>query len=353
MSAPRPVVVVTGASAGIGRAIVRAFAAEGADIGLIARNREALESARVEVERCGGRAIVCPTDVADPQQVAVAAEAIERRLGPIDVWVNNAMVTIVSPVQDLQPEEVRRVTEVTYLGAVYGTLEALKRMRTRDRGVIIQIGSALSYRAIPLQAPYCGAKFALRGFTDALRTELLHDGSKVRLTMLQLPAVNTPQFDWCRTRMPRQPRPVAPVFQPEMIARAAVWAAHHPRRELAIGWPALKAIWGNKLAPKLADRLLARNGFRAQMAPEPVQPERPDNLWQTVPGDAGAHGRFSAEARSHSVQLWLDQHRIGVLASLLGLAAAASMCWLEARQAHRRALLPRFSGSRRAPARSS
>jgi NADP-dependent 3-hydroxy acid dehydrogenase YdfG len=347
MSAPRPVVAVTGASAGIGRAIVRAFAAQGADVGLIARNRDALESARVEVERCGGRAVACPTDVADPQQVAAAAEAIERTLGPIDVWVNNAMVTIVSPVQDLQPEEVRRVTEVTYLGAVYGTLEALKRMRTRDRGVIIQIGSALSYRAIPLQAPYCGAKFALRGFTDSLRTELLHDKAKVRLTMLQLPAVNTPQFDWCRTRMPRRPRPVAPVFEPEMIARAVVWAAHHPRREVAVGWPALKAIWGNKLAPWLADRFLARNGYRSQMGSQPVQSERPDNLWQTVPGDAGAHGRFSAEARSGSMQLWLDQHRVGVLGSLLGLAAAAGVCWLDARHARRGRMLPRLRGRHR------
>lgn len=335
MSALRPVVVVTGASAGIGRAIARAFAEDGADVGVIARNREALESAQVEIERCGGRAAVCVADVADPQQVAHAADAIEQTLGAIDVWINNAMVTIVAPVQELQPDEVRRVTDVTYLGAVYGTMEALKRMRARDRGVIIQIGSVLSYRAIPLQAPYCGAKFALRGFTDSLRTELLHEGSKVRLTMLQLPAVNTPQFDWCRTRMPRAPRPVPPVFEPEMIARAAVWAARHPRRELAIGWPALKAIWGNKIAPALADRYLARNGYRAQMGSHAVRPERPDNLFQPLPGDAGAHGRFGAEARSHSMQLWLDQHRTGVLTGVAGIAAAVAMCWLDSRRARR------------------
>jgi hypothetical protein len=195
-----------------------------------------------------------------------------------------------------------------------------------------------------LQAPYCGAKFALRGFTDSLRTELLHEGSKVRVTMLQLPAVNTPQFDWCRTRMPRVPRPVAPVFEPEMIARAAVWAAHHPRRELAIGWPALKAIWGTKIAPALADRYLARNGYRSQMSARAVTAERPDNLFRTVAGDAGAHGRFSAEARGHSVQLWLDQHRAGVLSSLVGVAAAVGWCWLDSR-ARRRRLGPRAAGS--------
>jgi NADP-dependent 3-hydroxy acid dehydrogenase YdfG len=336
MTGLRPVVVVTGASAGIGRAIARAFAEQGADVGLIARNRVALENAQVEVERCGGRAVVCVADVADPQQVAEAAEAIERSLGPIDVWVNNAMVTIVAPVHALHPDEVQRVTAVTYLGSVYGTMEALKRMRGRDRGVIIQIGSALSYRAIPLQAAYCGAKFALRGFTDALRTELLHEGSKVRLTMLQLPAVNTPQFDWCRTRMPRAPRPVAPVFEPEMIARAVVWAARHPRRELAVGWPALKAIWGNKIAPALADRYLARNGYRSQMAPRALTAERPDNLFETVAGDAGAHGRFGAEARTHSIQLWLDQHRVAVASGLAGLAAVVAMCWRGGRHARRR-----------------
>ena len=318
----RRVVAVTGASAGVGRAIVRAFAADGADVGLIARNREALQAARREVEAQGGRALVCVADVADPQQVGAAAAAIEEALGPIDVWVNNAMVTVVSPVSRLAPEEVRRVTEVSYLGAVYGTMAALERMRTRDRGIIIQIGSALAYRAIPLQAPYCGAKFALRGFTDALRTELLHEGSHVRLTMLQLPAVNTPQFDWCRTHMARVPRPVSPVFQPELVAQCVLWASRRSRREVTIGWPALKAIWGNKLLPALADRYLARTGYDAQMAESAGSAQRPDNLWHAPAGDAGAHGRFGAEARPGSVQVWLDRHRLGIGIAVLGVLAA-------------------------------
>jgi NADP-dependent 3-hydroxy acid dehydrogenase YdfG len=325
MSTARRVVAVTGASAGIGRAIARAFAADGADVGLIARNREALEAAQREVQALGRRALVCVADVADSGQVTAAAAAIEQALGPIDVWVNNAMVTVVSPVSRLTPDEVRRVTEVSYLGAVYGTMAALERMRTRDRGIVIQIGSALSYRAIPLQAPYCGAKFALRGFTDSLRTELMHEGSRVRLTMLQLPAVNTPQFDWCRTRMPRAPRPVAPVFQPELIARCAVWASRRSRREVVIGWPALKAIWGNKILPGLADWYLARNGYEGQMMQTEVTAARPDNLWDTPGGDAGAHGRFDAEARSGSVQHWLDRHRVGLGLGLALLGAAGAL----------------------------
>ena len=325
MSATRRVVAVTGASAGVGRAIVRAFAADGADVGLVARNAEALQAASREVEALGGRAVVCVADVADPQQVAAAAATIEQSLGPIDVWVNNAMATVVSPVSRLTPEEVRRVTEVSYLGAVYGTMAALERMRSRDRGIIIQIGSALAYRAIPLQAPYCGAKFALRGFTDSLRSELMHEGSRIRLTMLQLPAVNTPQFDWCRTRMPRAPRPVPPVFQPELIARAAVWASYRRRREVTIGWPALKAIWGNKILPGFADWYLARTGYDAQSADLAVTPERPDNLWHVVPGDAGVHGRFGDEAHSASVQHWLDRHRAGLGLVLLGAVGALAL----------------------------
>jgi NADP-dependent 3-hydroxy acid dehydrogenase YdfG len=325
VTATRRVVAVTGASAGVGRAIVRAFAADGADVGLIARNHEALQAASREVEAKGGRAVVCVADVADPQQVAAAAAKVEQSLGPIDVWVNNAMVTVVSPVSRLTPDEVRRVTEVSYLGAVYGTMAALERMRPRDRGIIIQIGSALAYRAIPLQAPYCGAKFALRGFTDSLRSELMHEGSRIRLTMLQLPAVNTPQFDWCRTRMPRAPRPVSPVFQPELIASTAVWASYRGRREVTIGWPALKAIWGNKILPAFADWYLARTGYDAQSDDLAVTPARPDNLWHTVPGDAGAHGRFGAEARSASVQHWLDRHRAGLGLVFLGVMGALAI----------------------------
>jgi NADP-dependent 3-hydroxy acid dehydrogenase YdfG len=228
MSKPE-VVVVTGASAGVGRATVREFAKHRAHIGLIARDREALEAASKEVEALGGKGIVCVADVANAEEIEAAATAIEARFGPIDIWINNAMATVVSPVKRVTAEEVKRVTEVTYLGAVYGTLAALKRMLPRDYGTIVQVGSALAYRSIPLQAPYCGAKFAMRGFTDSLRSELEHDRSRVHLTMVQLPAVNTPQFEWCRTRMPQQPQPVPPIFQPEVAARAIVWASHHRR----------------------------------------------------------------------------------------------------------------------------
>ncbi|HEX6793296.1 MAG TPA: SDR family oxidoreductase [Casimicrobiaceae bacterium] len=317
------VVVVTGASAGVGRAAARAFARRGAFVGVIARDREALRATCDDIEALGGKAAMCVADVSRPAEVESAAATIEDRLGPIDVWVNNAMVTVVSPVAELEADEVRRVTEVTYLGTVNGTLAALRRMRARNRGTIVQVGSALAYRAIPLQAPYCGAKFAIRGFTDALRSELLHDHSRVHVTMVQMPALNTPQFDWCRTRMPRAPRPVPPVFQPEVAAEAIVFAAHHRRRELFVGGPTTRAIWINKLIPGLLDRYLADFGYTSQMSPMPVEPGRADNLFQAVPGDRGAHGRFDAESRPASVELWLATHRaVGILA-LAGLACAA------------------------------
>src|SRR6185436_17230425 len=245
MTDPRRVVVITGASAGVGRATARAFAAGGADIGLLARGVDGLEAARREVEAAGGRALVLPTDVADPDQVEAAAERVERELGPIDVWVNNAMVSVLSPVRYLKNDEIRRVTDVTYLGVVYGTTAALRRMLPRDRGSIVQVGSALAYRGIPLQAAYCGAKHAIQGFTESLRCELLHDGSSVRVTMVQLPAMNTPQFDWVKSRMPRKPQPVPPIYTPEIAANAIVWAAAHERRELSVGIPTAVAIWGN------------------------------------------------------------------------------------------------------------
>src|SRR5256714_2044050 len=237
------IVVITGASAGVGRATVRAFARQGADIGLLARGHDGLEGARRDVEAEGGRALTLTADVADAEQVEAAAERVERELGPIDVWVNNAMVSVFSPVKALKADEVKRVTEVTYLGVVYGTLAALRRMLPRDRGTIVQVGSALAYRGIPLQAAYCGAKHAIQGFTESLRCELLHDKSSVRVTMVQLPAMNTPQFDWVKSRLPREPQPVPQIYEPEIAAEAIVWAASHRRRELSVGITTLLAIW--------------------------------------------------------------------------------------------------------------
>ena len=317
------VVVVTGASAGVGRATARAFARRGARVGLIARDPEALQATCKDVDALGGKALMCVADVARAAEVENAASMIEDRLGPIDIWVNNAMVTVVSPVAALAADEVHRVTEVTYLGTVYGTLAALRRMCPRNRGAIVQVGSALAYRAIPLQAAYCGAKFAIRGFTDALRSELLHDQSRIHVTMVQMPALNTPQFDWCRTRMPRDPRPVPPVFQPEVAARAIVWAAHHRRRELLVGAPTLRAVWLNKLVPGLLDRYLAHFGYSSQDSATKVAPDRPDNLFGPVRGDFGAHGRFDAQSRPASIELWLSMHRalgMMILAGVLGAA---------------------------------
>lgn len=318
MRRPR-VVVVTGATAGVGRATVRAFADAGADVALLARNEAALEVGRREVESAGRRAIICPLDVSDAGAVAAAAARVESELGPIDIWVNNAMVTVVSPVAQLRPDEVRRVTEVTYLGTVHGTLAALQHMLPRNRGAIVQVGSALAYRAIPLQAAYCGAKFAIRGFTDALRTELRHTRSGVHLTMVQMPALNTPQFDWCRTRMPHQPQPVPPIFEPEIAARAIVWAARHRRREVFVGSSTALAIWGTKLAPRLLDGYLARTGYASQQTSEPVSDEREENLWTSPPGDHGARGRFTGRAHGSSGMLWWSMNRNW----LLGTAAAA------------------------------
>lgn len=313
------VVVVTGASSGVGRATARAFAAEGARLGLVARGAEGLAAAKVEVEETGSEALTFLIDVAAADEVEQAAREIERRFGRVDVWVNSAMLSVFSPVRELEADEVRRVTEVTYLGAVNGTLAALRRMLPRDRGVIVQVGSALAFRAIPLQAAYCGAKHAIEGFTESLRTELMHDRSRVCVTLVHLPAVNTPHFDVVKTRLPRRPRPVAPVYEPELAARAIVWAAKHPRRALRVGRGTTAAILGNRVVPGLADRYLARIGYDAQQADEPVEPGRRDNLWDPLPGDRGAHGSFGREARRRSPQLWLATHR-----GLACTAAAAS-----------------------------
>ena len=315
------VVVVTGASAGIGRATVRAFAKRGAYIGLVARSRDGLEGARKEVEEAGGKALVLPTDVSDPDQVEAAAAAVEKEFGPIDIWVNDAMASILSPFIEIKPEEFRRVTEVTYLGYVYGTMAALRRMKPRDQGTIVQVGSALAYRSIPLQSAYCGAKAAIRGFTDALRSELIHDRSNVHITMVQMPAVNTPQFDWIKSNMPHKAQPVPPIFQPEVAAEAIFWAAHHKRRELYVGGSTVEAILGTKVAPGLLDRYLATSAYSGQQTDALEDKNRPSNLWETLPGDHGAHGRFDNRAQDSSAQLWATQNQ-DMLALALGAGVA-------------------------------
>jgi NAD(P)-dependent dehydrogenase (short-subunit alcohol dehydrogenase family) len=320
-------VVVTGASAGVGRAVVREFARPGANLGLVARGSEGLEGARREVEEAGGRALVLPTDVADPAAVEAAAQATEDEFGAIDVWVNDAMVTVFAWFEDIEPEEFRRATEVTYLGAVWGTRAALRRMVPRDRGTIVQVGSAMAYRGIPLQSPYCGAKQALKGFQESLRTELRHKGSRVHLTMVQLPGLNTPQFEHGRAKMPRRPQPVPPVYSPEVAARAVHWAAHHRRREVYVGVPTVYTILGSKLAPWLAERYLARTAVGGQQTDQPMDGDRPDNLFEAVPEDEGAHGPFDERSHPHSAQFWLTAHRrwlaAGALAAAVAGAAAA------------------------------
>jgi NAD(P)-dependent dehydrogenase (short-subunit alcohol dehydrogenase family) len=319
----KEVVVITGASAGVGRATVREFARHGASIGLIARGTDGLEAARREVEQEGGRAIALAVDVADPEQVEAAAERVERELGPIDIWVNDAMTSVFSPIKEMTAEEFRRVTEVTYLGYVYGTLSALKRMLPRDRGTIVHVGSALAYRSIPLQAAYCASKHAVLGFFASLRTELLHDESNVRTTMVQMPALNTPQFGWVRSKLPRKAQPVPPIFEPEVAARAIYYAAHHPRRrEYFVGGSTVKAIFGNKIAPSLADHILARSGYESQQYDGRKDPNRPDNLFDPVPGDHGAHGTFGDRAASQSWEFWAESH-VGYLAA--GLCAAVGV----------------------------
>jgi short-subunit dehydrogenase len=289
-------VVITGASAGIGRAVARRFARAGANLALIARDAVALDDVKLEVEKLGGTALVMPADVADADAVSGAADAIARQRGGIDIWINDAMVTVFAPVWEIKPEEFRRVTEVTYLGMVHGTMAALRHMRERNRGTIVQVGSALAYRGIPLQAAYCGAKHALRGFTNSLRTELDHDKSAIAVTIVELPAVNTPQFDWARTRMPRQPRPVPPVVQPEAVADIIFRAALDPKREYWLGASTLKAILGNMLLPGLLDRYLAKNAYEAQETGAAVSPARQDNLMSPVGDLHRTHGRFDAEA---------------------------------------------------------
>lgn len=320
----REIVVVTGASAGVGRAVVRRFARDGARIALIARGVDGLEAAAREVEEAGGEALVLPLDVADPAAVDEAAALVEEHWGPIDIWINSAFAGVLGRFVDMDLADYRRVTDVTYHGQVYGTMAALRRMRPRGQGSIVLVGSALAYRGIPLQSAYCGAKHAIQGFLDSLRSELIHEGSGVHVSMVQLPGVNTPQFDWIRTDLPMKPKAASPPYQPEVAADAIHWAAHHRRKEVVVGFPALQAIWGDRIASPLLDRYLAATGVSGQQSEEEVEPGRRDNLYDPVPGDHGAHGRFDAIARRRSLQWWMSRHRgaLGLGAAALGAAGA-------------------------------
>jgi len=324
MSAPR-VVVVTGASGGVGRAVARRFGGRGDRVALLARGEKGLEAAADEITRAGGRALPLPTDVADFDAVDAAAAKAESELGPIDVWVNVAFSSVFAPFEKIEPAEFRRVTEVSYLGYVYGTHAALSRMKPRNRGAIVQVGSALAYRGIPLQTAYCGAKHAIQGFHEALRCELLHEHSGVRTTMVQLPAVNTPQFSWLRSRLRRHAQPVPPIYQPEVAAKAIVYASEHPgRREYWVGASTAGTLLANAVAPGVLDRYLARTGFQAQQTDQPHDPADPGNLWRPADAedgrDFGAHGEFDAKAKDRSVQVWASQHH-----GLLGVAGAAAL----------------------------
>jgi NAD(P)-dependent dehydrogenase (short-subunit alcohol dehydrogenase family) len=317
------VVVVTGASSGVGRAIVRRLAAPGVSIGLVARGRDGLDAARREVEAAGGQALTLPCDVADPAAVDAAAQAVEAALGPIDVWINDAMTTVFAFFDDIEPDEFRRATEVTYLGTVWGTRAALQRMLPRDAGTIVQVGSAMAYRGIPLQSPYCGAKHAIKGFQESLRCELRHRGSHVHLTMVQLPGLNTPQFEHARDKLPNVPMPVPPVYQPEVAADAVHWAAHHGRREVFVGVPSLYTTWGNKLAPSLVERYLARTAIDSQQTDRPKSPDRLDNLFDAPAGDPGARGPFDGMAHERSPQLSATKRLRGLVATAAAAAASA------------------------------
>ncbi|WP_299826528.1 SDR family oxidoreductase [uncultured Pontibacter sp.] len=327
------VVVITGASAGLGRACARKFAEDGYDVGLLARGVDGLEGARREIEQMGRKALYVAVDVADAQAVEDAATKIEEELGEIDVWVNNAMNSVFSPVKEMRPEEYKRVTEVTYLGQVYGTLSALKRMLPRNRGSIILVGSALAYRGIPLQSAYCGSKHAIQGFFDSLRSELLHDKSDVKVCMVQLPAMNTTQFGFVKTRLPNKPKPMGKIYQPEVAADAILFAAHHNRREIYVGYPTVQAIVGDKIAPEVGDFILSRSAFKGQQTNEPEDPNRKHNLWEPIPGDHGAHGNFEAEATYFSPELWVSKNKYNLLTGALALGgvilgATAAKKWM-------------------------
>jgi NAD(P)-dependent dehydrogenase (short-subunit alcohol dehydrogenase family) len=315
------VVLITGASSGIGRATVRRFSEPDTKLALVARDREGLDAAAREARSAGAEALVLPADVSDADAVEAVAVSAEDALGPIDIWVNVAMTTVFAFFEDVEPDEFRRATDVTYLGSVWGMRSALRRMAPRDRGTIVQVGSAMAYRGIPLQAPYCGAKHGVQGVFESLRTELRHRGSGVHLTTVHLPGVNTPQFEHCRDKFGKRSQPVPPVYQPEVAADAIHWAAHHRRREVYVGVPTVYTIWGNKVAPWLAERYLARTAVSSQLSDVPKHEGRPDNLFSPPPGDAGAHGPYDDRAHEHSIQLWATKNR----RRLLGLAAGAAL----------------------------
>jgi short-subunit dehydrogenase len=318
------IAVVTGAGAGVGRAVVQEFARHGYDVALLSRDPGRLQKAAEEVRRLGVRALPLPTDVADAEAVEAAADRVETEFGPIDVWVNVAMATVFSPVEKLTAAEVERGTKVTYLGQVHGMMSALKRMRRRNSGTIVNVGSALAYRSVPLQSVYCGAKAAIRGFTDSLRSEIIHDKLNVHLTIVDLPAVNTPQFDWALNKMGRKAKPVAPIFQPEVPARAIYFAATHRRRDVWVGWPTVKAILANRTAPGLIDRYLASSGYSGQLSETPLAPGAPANLFKPAPGDYGAHGRFDDRSRTWSWEFFTDRHKAAAIAlTALALAGLA------------------------------
>ena len=323
-------VVVTGASAGLGRAIANRFARDGARVALIARASARLDAAAREVEALGGEALALPLDVADAEAMEQAAAAVAARWGAIDVWVNNAMTSVFSPVKEMSAQEFKRVTEVTYLGVVNGTLAALKRMLPRNQGVIVQVGSALAYRAIPVQSAYCAGKHAVKAFTESLRCELLYDKSQVKITIVHMPALNTPHFNWAKTRLPRKLQPVPPIYQPELAAETIHWAAHHPRREYYFGASTQRAVWANKFFPGLIDRYLAYKGYDIQQYNGAQAPDHRDNLWESVPLMRAAHGDFDARAKTRSLQWFFARLPAGL--PLLGvLALLAALLWYWAR----------------------
>ena len=328
----RSVIVITGASGGVGRATARRLAERGARLVLLARGREGLEGAAREVEAKGAEALVIPTDVSASDQVDAAADAAERRFGGIDVWINNAMVSMYSPFMAMSPDEFRHIVEVTFLGIVHGTRAALGRMRPRNRGVILQVGSALAFRSIPLQSAYCASKHAIQGFTESVRSELIHERSRVHVGIVNMPALNTTQFTWTKNRLPRRARPTGTIYQPEVAAEAILFAAEHPRRELMVGYTTVEATVGEKIIPGLLDSYLAKAAWDGVMLPEPADPDRPDNFWAPIPEDLGAHGQFDSVARGFSPQLWMTTHRALAAAvcggaGLLGWLAARSSCW--------------------------
>jgi Short-chain dehydrogenases of various substrate specificities len=319
--------VITGAGAGVGRATAQAFAREGCDIGLIGRDRERLETAAAELRTLGVRACVAPADMADADAVDHAADTIEAELGPIDIWVNNAMATIFAPVAEITPAEFKRATEATYLGTVHGVMTALRHMKTRGEGTIINVGSALAYRSVPLQSAYCGAKAAIKGFTDSLRSELIHDRSAIKISMVHLPAVNTPQFDWALNKMGRRAQPVPPIYDPEIPANAIVFAAFNHRREIWVGMPTVVAILANRIAPGFADNYLATHGYSTQMSNQPLPADQPANLFEPVPGPRGARGRFTDQSRHGSFEMFTDRHK-SVAYGLLAVAGAGAIAGL-------------------------